>query len=150
MSETSYFLKHNGKVERTTFPYTHGAENKEWNSIPQEQFLSVKEIAKHQLSQLTTEQLQEFKNIPQDDLIGLHHGYGMWIRNNYALWHPKNPYVIPGDLGDCHPDGLSQRAIEEMHRMLNTFIPTEPGAFERAMSVVESKALDRAFEWEQK
>lgn len=134
-----YFLKINGKVEKASFPYAHGTANEQWNSIPKEQFLSVQEIAEHQLKQMTVEQLTEFANIPQDELIILHHSYGMYLRNNYGLWHPNNPHVIEGDLGDGHPDGLSQRAIEEMHRRVTTFVPTEQSAYDNAMSVIEEK-----------
>lgn len=142
MSKTWYFLKVDGNVTKVEFEYDLNKKLEEhtaWNSIPIDQFLSVTEIAEHQLKQLPKEQLLTMSNMKKDELIGMHFGYGMWLRNSYALWHPNNPHVIKDDLGDGHPDGLSMLAIEEMYKRLTTSELTEIDAFQDAMSIVQEK-----------
>lgn len=143
LNENFYFLKVDGKVEKVVYQYDTekpALENGGWKNIPKEQFLSVKEIAQHQLERFSVEQRIEFHDIPKEELGMLHFSYGMWLRNTYGLWHPNNPFVVKDDLGDGHPDGLSMLVIKEMHQMLNTFVPSPRDTrFEDAMSIVEEK-----------
>lgn len=122
-----YFLKIDGVV--TAFEYTcddedqrlDGSSKYTWNNIAPEQFLSCEEIAEHVLTTFEDEaDVRDFKQVAYEDLIMYHHSFGRWIRNTYGLWHPKNPYVIAGDTGDGHPDGLSMRAIKLAHQILTT------------------------------
>ncbi|MBM3249320.1 MAG: hypothetical protein FJZ09_00530 [Candidatus Omnitrophica bacterium] len=34
---------------------------------------------------MTPQQLEEFKNKKEDEVVGYHMGLGMWIRNNWGL-----------------------------------------------------------------
>ena len=56
----------------------------------------------------------------KEDLIGLHHSFGQWIRNNYKLWAPDNP-LTEGYQTDPskHPDEVSQKLIEEIWSHFN-------------------------------
>lgn len=135
MGQTSYLLKINNKIERVEFPYEHDTENKEWNAIAREQFLSVKEIAQNEFDRAQSDAINTIRNTPKKDLIMFHHGYGTWIRNNYALWHPNNPFVIKDNLGDNHPDGLSMLAIEALHDLCTD----QNNAFDDAMNIIQEK-----------
>lgn len=135
MGQASYLLKINNKIERVEFPYEHGTDNQEWNSIPSEQFLSVKEIAEHEYGRFPETERSAVCSVEKKDLIQYHHGYGTWIRNNYGLWHPNNPFVVKDDLGDGHPDGLSMLAIEALHDLCTG----KNDAFDNAMNVVQEK-----------
>lgn len=146
MPDGFYFLKIDGKVQKYDYPYNNdkNSSNEVWKNIPASQFLSVNEIAEHQLEQLTCEQLLSMSKMEKKELIGLHFTYGMWMRNSYGLWHPNNPFIIKDDLGDGHPDGLSMLVIEEIHKRLTTFVPTSgrveaSDAFQDAMSIVQEK-----------
>jgi hypothetical protein len=127
-----YFLKVNGNIEQVEYSYENDGPNEEWNNIPSSQFLSVDEIAEHQLKQLTIEDLRFFATVEKSELIMMHHSYGRWIRNSYGLWHPKNPFVVPNDLGDGHPDGLSMLTIEAIYKRCTA--PRD--AFKDAMSII--------------
>jgi hypothetical protein len=41
------------------------------------------------------------------DMLGLHHGLGMWIRNNWGLWGGSRLLKYFRDRGASEPDGLS-------------------------------------------
>lgn len=135
MTDGCYYLKNNGVVERVRYHYNSEGPNEQWNNIPSSQFLSVKEIAEHQLMTMQPIDKSYIVQLAKEDLITMHHGYGRWIRNMYGLWHPNNPSVIPNDLGDGHPDGLSMLVIEEIYKRLTT----KSDAFQDAMSIVQEK-----------
>jgi hypothetical protein len=42
-------------------------------------------------------------------LAGMHFGFGMWLRNNWSLWHPETILVqwFKKNLGIVHGDDLS-------------------------------------------
>lgn len=46
----------------------------------------------------------------------MHHGFGMWIRNNYELWNtPWTPEIRDGvDYSPDHPDSISMTIIKEV------------------------------------
>lgn len=131
----SYLLKINNKIERVEVPYKNNTENKEWSAIPPEQFLSVKEIAQNEFDRAQPADIDTIRNTSKEDLIRFHHGYGTWIRNNYGLWHPNNPFVVKDDLGDGHPDGLSMLVIEALHDLCLG----QNKAFDDAMNIVQEK-----------
>jgi len=68
--------------------------------------------------QLTSEQLQTFKNVKESDIIRYHLGLGMWIRNSWGLWAGSDLAASLGKMG-CHPDRMSNRILTEFHRYLN-------------------------------
>ena len=130
-NKTSYYLKVNGNVEQVEYTYQPGVTT-DWDLIPSDQFLSPEEIASHQFASLSPDDVTFFRITPIDDMIMLHHTYGQWIRNNYGLWHPNNPHVIPGDIDEGHPDGLSMLAINGIHKRCNA----NDAAYKNAMSIV--------------
>lgn len=134
MSSNWYFLKVKGNIEKVEYTYEANIVNEIWESIPASQFLSVEEIAGHQLARISSEDLKFFRETEKKDLIGMHHSYGRWIRNSYGLWHPNNPFVVKGDLEDGHPDGLSMLVLELIHKRCNQY-----NAFQDAMSIVQEK-----------
>lgn len=78
---------------------------------------------------------EEYLAVGFDNLITLHHGFGMAVRNTYGLWHPKYPGVIKDDLGDGHPDGISMKILEALYKR----IETQFSAYDAAMSIVQEK-----------
>ena len=71
------------------------------------------------------EDFDAFVEVPTEQLIGLHHGYGRWIRNHYKLWDSNNPYsmldyqpelIDEVDHNKKHPDSISMRIIEKLHQ----------------------------------
>ena len=85
--------------------------------------------------------LQEFKTVlnaktqmeilkmHRDDLIGLHHNLGLWIRNNWGLWQKESDlYKHMYSLGYNHPDEMSQAIIVEYWNKLNN-LPSELKSF---------------------
>lgn len=63
--------------------------------------------------------------LPEADLINLHFGLGMWIRNNLGLWQGNDALMQalcrrePG----IHPDDASMLIIEQVWRRLRERIP---------------------------
>ncbi|MFA4870001.1 MAG: DUF6794 domain-containing protein [Pedobacter sp.] len=45
------------------------------------------------------------------DMLGLHHGLGMWIRNNWGLWGGSRLLKYFRDRGPSEPDGLSSMIL---------------------------------------
>lgn len=136
MSKGFLFLRspqNNGDVVKHEWTYDPtSAINDEYDNVDSSMFLSPDEIVAHQLTDLSTENVEFLKNMKADDLITMHSTYGRWIRNSYGLWHPNNPHVIKDDLGDGHPDGISMNVITKIYKNL-----TEPhGAYNSAMSII--------------
>jgi len=75
------------------------------------------EIANDIVQNLNEEDKQFIK---ESDGIGLHHGFGTWIRNTYHLWEtPWTPKIVDGcDYAEDHPDQISARIIEKVKRLL--------------------------------
>jgi len=63
--------------------------------------------------------------MPESDLIHLHFGLGMWIRNNLGLWQGNDALMRalrerePG----IHPDDASMLIIERVWRRRREWIP---------------------------
>ena len=117
--ELEYTLKVDGNIVRESRPRLRspGAVSDGWPA-PHE-FLSLEEMA-HEVAHgvLVGDGRGYFAAMKREDLITLHHGLGMHIRNIFGLWHPNNPNVVPGDLGDGHPDGVSMCVIERAWELL--------------------------------
>ena len=83
----------------------------------------VKDILANRLPEYEQENLQQMK---KEDLIRLHFGIGMWIRNTYGLWLKPNPHTAqPKDMSDkdyamsdIHPDQYSFAVIEKLYDRL--------------------------------
>src|SRR5271165_4440286 len=72
----------------TTMPTTHHVK-RPW---PQ----TVSEAVDRLLGNMSTADREEFQGLSEDDLITLHFGMGMGIRNQFGLWEGNDAL-----LGDC-------------------------------------------------
>jgi hypothetical protein len=106
-----------------------------WDALEAEHFLKPSEIVIDLCEELSKEDREYIKTIDSKDLILLHHTVGQYIRNTYGLWHPNNPLIVEGDLGDGHPDGISFTIIKEFHKYLNN----KSDAYADAMSILNQE-----------
>jgi hypothetical protein len=66
---------------------------------------------------LTTEQIQAFRKIKEEDLINSHFGLGAYIRNNY-FWNRQKIYYLFLENGILHPDDMSNFLIKKFSEYL--------------------------------
>ena len=61
----------------------------------------------------------------ESELIGLHFGLGMWIRNNMGLWQGNQALMqsIRQDTPHIHPDDVSMVIIKALWRRLRELAP---------------------------
>ena len=57
----------------------------------------------------------------EDELIRLHRGFGMWIRNNFGLWKGNKALLM--ETGKRHPDDASAVIITALWRTLRDGLP---------------------------
>jgi len=84
--------------------------------VPDKPRATIEEAVDALLSQLATQSQDRLRATRREDLIGLHFGLGMWIRNNLGLWHGNT--ALLADTGQEHPDGASMVIIEELWERL--------------------------------
>ena len=77
---------------------------------------TVEQAVEVLLSQLATQSKDRLRRDRREDLIGLHFGLGMWIRNNFGLWTHNR--TLLEDTGQEHPDGASMAIIEALWESL--------------------------------
>jgi hypothetical protein len=82
---------------------------------------------------LTKENREDLRNRTEEELVQLHMGFGLWIRNELQLWSPRSPlrYAIAEsvDQDDIHPDRASSILIKTLWRKLNAADkPNQPDA----------------------
>ena len=65
-------------------------------------------------SELSEADFQFFLSATDDDLIMLHHGYGMYIRNRFRLWGGNNDLLFACDPVKKHPDNASGVIINKL------------------------------------
>lgn len=59
------------------------------------------------------------KQWTEDEFSGrAHHGFGMWMRNNWQLWGGSRLSKYFNDLGIYHPDDMSGIILDSYHRYL--------------------------------
>lgn len=63
---------------------------------------------------LSAEDRDAFLDMTEEDLIGLHFGLGMWIRNHFGLWQGNESLMR--DLKGIEPDGASMTLIRAYWR----------------------------------
>ncbi|MDH6354984.1 hypothetical protein M2132_001321 [Dysgonomonas sp. PH5-45] len=62
---------------------------------------------------------QEVKNMSEEDFSArAHFGFGMWMRNNWALWHGSRFSKYFEDFGIFHPDDMSGIILDSYCRYL--------------------------------
>ena len=64
-------------------------------------------------------------DMAESELIGLHFGLGMWIRNNLGLWQGNQALMqaIRQDTPQIHPDDVSMVIIKALWRRLRELAP---------------------------
>lgn len=62
---------------------------------------------------------QTIKKWNEDEMWRLHHGFGMWMRNNWQLWGGSRLSVYFNNLDIHHPDDMSGLILTSYHRYLN-------------------------------
>ena len=75
------------------------------------------------LAMLDDKDLSEIAQMPFDDLIDLHFGLGMWIRNNLGLWKADSALMkaIQAQTPGISPDDASMIIIKALwHRLQET------------------------------
>ena len=63
--------------------------------------------------------------MPESELIGMHFGLNMWIRNNLSLWQGNLALMQAFRKRDpgIHPDDVSMLIIEEVWKRLSEMAP---------------------------
>ena len=63
--------------------------------------------------------------MPESDLLSLHFGLGMWIRNHLGLWQGNDALMqaLRERAPDVHPDDASMLIIEQVWRRLREMTP---------------------------
>lgn len=69
---------------------------------------------------LTKEQLEEFKNVKEEEVAKYHFDIGIWVRNNWQLWSPRSRLrKYFNEMGIFHPDDMSSMILTSFHRYLS-------------------------------
>jgi hypothetical protein len=86
---------------------------------------TVDEAAGVVLATLSDEDKNQIAGMAEGDLIGLHFGLGMWIRNNLGLWQGNQALMqsIRQHTPDIHPDDVSMVIIEAVWKRLRELAP---------------------------
>lgn len=128
-----------GKMNGVTgwYSFRYGKSETEYDNIPPTFFLSADEIVTDLINRLPGEDIDNIQKRSQEDLISLHFGFGMWIRNTYGMWHESNPHINVTDCNsDFHPDQYSFSVIEQLHKKLNIGA-NHTKAYEEAMKILK-------------
>ena len=74
---------------------------------------------------LADEDKARIAGMAKDELIGLHFGLGMWIRNNLGLWQGNSALMesIREHSPGIHPDDVSMVIIESLWERLQEMTP---------------------------
>jgi hypothetical protein len=97
--------------------WAHAGEQRVAKAHPQ----TVREAVEVVRGWLDEENRRELAYMAEDDLILLHHGLGMGLRNGLGLWG-DNPRLL-ADCGKVHPDDCSSIIIGALHRRLRAELP---------------------------
>jgi hypothetical protein len=123
----------NRHATRTVIPFSSEAvASNAYGTILPNELLSIDEIVEDLFHWFPrSKDLTKFKKTSKANLTMYHHSLGQFIRNTYGLWLVGNPNVIPDDLGDGHPDGVSMIVLKKFHDKLNG-----SDAYDDAMGVI--------------
>ena len=86
---------------------------------------------------LDDEGRKQLAYLRDDELIGLHHGFGMTVRAQLGLWG-DNPRLLK-DCKSSHPDDCSMEVIGKLHARLRAELPAD----ERARLEKLESGMDR-------
>ncbi|MEI8349971.1 MAG: DUF6794 domain-containing protein [Candidatus Omnitrophota bacterium] len=79
----------------------------------------LEECFKELKTMLQPSLVAEMKAKPEKEMIGYHHGLGMWIRNNWGLWSDSRLKKYFNNLGIRHPDDMSSIILNSFWRHLH-------------------------------
>lgn len=69
---------------------------------------------------LTIEEQIEFARMHEQEIIRMHHGFGMWLRNNWGLWDENSAMCrYMKSLGFMHADDMSHSLLREFWARMN-------------------------------
>lgn len=68
---------------------------------------------------LSIDQKAEVLKMSENDIGGMHFGFGMWIRNNWDLWKGGPLLEHMKSLGFIHPDDMSHSILKEYWNRMN-------------------------------
>jgi hypothetical protein len=72
-------------------------------------------------SELSEADFQFFLSATDEDLIMLHHGYGMYIRNRFRLWGGNKDLLFACDPIEKHPDNASGVIINNLWKRVREY-----------------------------
>ena len=114
----SYIVKENGEIVIKQFEVVDLVSQ----GLTADMLLSVDEIVYDIVNnRLSEDDKMRFRDIPEEDIIMEHFGFGMWIRNSYGLWEVMtNPLVEsnPAPDSEKHPDNLSFEVMKLVSKTL--------------------------------
>lgn len=141
----NYIVKINNNIKPTKFVVVDNSAV----GLTADMLLSMDEIIFDIVhKRLTNDDKMYFINCTDDDLIAEHLGFGMWIRNRYALWEIiTNPLIDENPAPDSikHPDncsGMIMRLVRDTLRgdyYPDSSLPQQETDFEAAMKIVGDK-----------
>jgi hypothetical protein len=69
---------------------------------------------------LSPEEQVNFTRMSEDEVGGLHHSFGMWLRNNWGLWDENSAMCQHmKSLGFMHADDMSGSLMREFWARMN-------------------------------
>lgn len=69
---------------------------------------------------LTPEEQADLTRMSEDEVNSLHHGFGMWLRNNWGLWDENSAMCKHmKSLGFMHADDMSGSLLREFWARMN-------------------------------
>lgn len=118
--ERALSLSSTGKVEQEgddvyALKPTKIGPGEEQILIPGDLDAAIKELK----TMLTPELLHKMKSGTEDGMIKYHFGLGMWMRNNWGLWHGSALAEWFKAKGVDHPDNMSGVILDSLWRDLN-------------------------------
>ena len=107
MKVVEYIMRHdNGTPARFRFHHDTTDDLEALLSTELHRLLSIKEMARCVVDELTDAEIDDLRSLTNDELIVLHHSIGQDIRNAFGLWIVGNPHV------KNHPDDASMLVLK--------------------------------------
>jgi hypothetical protein len=90
---------------------------------------TVDEAIAYLVSELDEKDRKLLRKMKESDLITLHRGYGMGIRNELGLWNSTTELLKDPDMARfSNPDDMSMYLIERVWHRLQEMTDTNPGS----------------------
>jgi len=88
---------------------------------PKQWPVTVDEAVGVVIATLSEEEKAVIAAMSKSELIGLHFGLGLWIRNNLGLW--KGNWALLESTGKAHADDASMVIVGAVWRRLREMVP---------------------------